>query len=525
MNDEYVAPSSPDDDDEGSNGGRLHHEDLLRRTMSIDDAVDKLGVGRFQHVVLFSAGMCFAADAVEITLLSFLSPVLKLEWDLSTNQTATITSCVFAGAMLGTLTLGPLGDRRGRRLVFLLSAAIITLFGFGTALTHSFAALVAMRFAVGYGVGGITAPFDLLLEVLPTEHRGKYLLWIEFFWSAGSVTVPLIAWATIGTGSSWNLFVLVCAVPCLLSALTGMCLVPESPRWLVEVGQEERALEVLRVAAKRNGKDPDQLFPADGSLRIVEHADATSTSSDAHDRVVEHQKHSGIGALLSPQLRTRTIFIWIVWFGFAFAYYGTILMISRVFQIDGEDRNQDNRADFDYSAIFVSSTAEVFGLFIVLTTVDRWGRIPTQIVFYGLGGASVFSLCYVSTTAPSWLLTIFAFFARSFEMGASCVTWISTPEMLPTELRSTGHSSANAVARVGAFVSPYIVAGDLDLTVVAWITLVIHLATMLATSRLPETSGLSLGQLKHEQKGREQRFDNGEIEGTQLNSGDHGGII
>jgi hypothetical protein len=36
--------------------------------------------------------------------------VLEAEWGLTENEAATITSCAFVGAMLGTLTLGPLGD-------------------------------------------------------------------------------------------------------------------------------------------------------------------------------------------------------------------------------------------------------------------------------------------------------------------------------------------------------------------------------------------------------------------------------
>jgi hypothetical protein len=43
---------------------------------------------------------------------------------------------------------------------------------------------------VGFGVGGLTVPFDILAEVLPTKHRGKNLLYIEYFW---------YCWHTYGT--------------------------------------------------------------------------------------------------------------------------------------------------------------------------------------------------------------------------------------------------------------------------------------------------------------------------------------
>ena len=66
-------------------------------------------------------------------LLSFLSLTLQSEWNLSASQTANMTACVFAGSLVGTLTLGYLGDHVGRRPAFLLSTAIISLFGVFTA--------------------------------------------------------------------------------------------------------------------------------------------------------------------------------------------------------------------------------------------------------------------------------------------------------------------------------------------------------------------------------------------------------
>ena len=61
--------------------------------ISIDAAIDNLGTGRFQIRVLIVAGLCFAADSMEIMLLSFLSIILQDKWGLTSAQTATITSC------------------------------------------------------------------------------------------------------------------------------------------------------------------------------------------------------------------------------------------------------------------------------------------------------------------------------------------------------------------------------------------------------------------------------------------------
>mmetsp|Transcript_12471 Transcript_12471/g.22660 ORF Transcript_12471/g.22660 Transcript_12471/m.22660 type:complete len:125 (+) Transcript_12471:555-929(+) len=119
-------------------------------------------MGIFQRRILWAAGLCFAPDSMEILLLSFLTVVLRQDWQLTQTQTSTITFSVFAGALLGSLTLGPLGDSVGRRPVFTLAATIISFFGLLMALANSYASLLLlMKFLVGFGVGGLTVPFGM----------------------------------------------------------------------------------------------------------------------------------------------------------------------------------------------------------------------------------------------------------------------------------------------------------------------------------------------------------------------------
>lgn len=163
------------------------NDDMTKKPITIDDAVESLGMGGFQYRVLFAAGLCFAADSMEVLLLSFLSVVLKAVWNLSDEQTATITSSVFVGALLGTLVLGYLGDHLGRKPVFTMTAGIICISGFLTAVANNFWTLLLFRFMVGFGVGGLTVPFDTLAEFVPNSHRGSNLLLIEYFWTAGTL--------------------------------------------------------------------------------------------------------------------------------------------------------------------------------------------------------------------------------------------------------------------------------------------------------------------------------------------------
>jgi MFS family permease len=77
--------------------------------------------------------------------------------------------------MIGTLILGRLGDRMGRKPVFLVSASIVSVAGLLTAASQSYWMLLSFRFWVGFGLGGVVIPFDTLTEIMPAKQRGKCL--------------------------------------------------------------------------------------------------------------------------------------------------------------------------------------------------------------------------------------------------------------------------------------------------------------------------------------------------------------
>lgn len=446
--------------------------------LDIDEAIERLGMGHFQHKVLLATGLCFTADSTEILLLSFLSIVLRSEWGLSDGQTGSITTCVFMGALVGTMVLGMLGDRIGRKPVFFLTATIISVFGLATAATTSYTGLLLTRGLVGFGVGGLTVPFDTLAEFLPSSQRGQNLLVIEYFWVIGSVLVTILAYLTLSIG--WRFFVVMCAIPCILSSVLGLVFVPESPRWLLAVGREHEALLILRGAALTNGKDPDEIFPL-------------------HTRLIDlsaKEEEGSLSDLFTPQWRLITLLLGLSWAGFAISYYGTIMLITLTFSDQDLHHNGEYTGvgySFDYGAILTSSLAEFAGTTLVILMIDRCGRVRTQAFNYFLGGLFVLLLGLIASddSIPRKMKISAAFMARLFFMGASCSTWVSTAEILTTDVRTSGHSFANAVARVAGSFSAFLVA--LPTPTAGVILFLTSLVATISTSLLPETKGKSMG--------------------------------
>ena len=336
----------------------------------------------------------------------------------------------------------------------------------------------------------IAVPFDILAEFLPCNARGKNLLVIEYFWTVGVLFVVCVAYYALGDGhevGNWRLFVTMCTIPCWLSVVIGYFFVPESPRWLCSQGRCDEAIEILKHAAKTNGHDEQCLYPRGMRLRD------------------EENEESDFCELFSPRWIWTTLKLWGAWGFFAFGYYGTIMAITEIFDTEGDPdiEGLETTNNFDYGAIFVSSSAELVGTTIAIFCVDTVGRIRLQVWAYTLAGIFVCSLYFSAAyDCDRNVLITLGFGARIFEMTGSCVSWVSTAEILTTEVRSTGHSAANAVARIGSLFSPFLIEGDGSLIKKGLIMVVIHSCTVLFVSNLPETKGSRMGLSQDDSMGQ-----------------------
>ncbi len=120
-------------------------------TITIDEAVDRIGLGNFQRSILFATGSCFMADSVQVMLLSFITRTLERDWEFSDTTGSMIASSLFAGATTGTLILGPLGDKIGRKPILLYASSIIAFFGVLTSICPNYQCLFPIIFSIGFG--------------------------------------------------------------------------------------------------------------------------------------------------------------------------------------------------------------------------------------------------------------------------------------------------------------------------------------------------------------------------------------
>jgi putative MFS transporter len=360
--------------------------------LSLDEALELNPVGIFQHRLLIICGFAFMADALEVNLLVFLSTCAGEEWNLSNEQKASIGGVVFGGILVGNLFWGVFADRYGRKLTFILACSLISISGFLSGMATSYYWLISFRALCGFGIGGSSIPFDLLAELLPSSHRGLFLIYIDYFWTVGALLVTAIAWMFLET-SGWRTLAFLTAVPVTLTLLFSIFYLPESPRWLLMKGRVVEAEKVVRDAA------------------LVNNITMPAFTLSCEER---NEHNNGEDASYSDLLRVKavrdiTIPLWVVWFAFGFTYYGLILFVGRLYaessstssNISGGEVTQ---CSFDYKAMMINSCAEFVGIAVVSCVIDRVGRVNTQKMFYLLSGCDdadcgvlIFTRCWVNS--------------------------------------------------------------------------------------------------------------------------------
>jgi len=399
--------------------------------MTVDEAIEQIGTGRFQRRLLTVNGLTWAADAMEVLIIGFLIPPVIAEFGVTPGQAANIGSATFAGMFLGAWLWGMAADRIGRRSVYLWTVLLTALFGTAAAFAPNLTWLLVLRFLTGTAMGG-TLPVDysIMAEYLPTKDRGRYLVYLESFWALGTISAALLAWLFVPNFTfGWRLLIGASAILGLLGFWIRRT-VPESPRYLLVNGRADEARTVLQRVAEMNGRNV-----AIGPLR-------------AEPRAAK----PGMGAIFQSTLVRRTVMLSLMWFGLSLGYYGIFTWLPRIYQTTGGESFAFIRT-YAYPLQLLLAVAQIPGYVMAAILIDRWGRKPT-LAAYLLGGA-VFSFIFALATTPV-LFVVASMFLSFMLLGAWGALYVFTPELFPTEVRATGMGWASAMARVAGILAPQI---------------------------------------------------------------------
>jgi len=207
-----------------------------------------------QWKIIATANVGDMLDFFDFFLISYVLAFILKDWQLTFGQSAMILVSAGLGAVPGAFFWGWMGDRIGRRKVFILTALNVALATGVMYFTPEQGGWVAgwifltfFRFFVGFGNAGLIAvDIPLVQEFVPARKRG---------WVSGLTTTLLPAGNILGAISGaflapligWRGLFLVGLVPALLVLMIRYW-VPESPRFLMRMGRHEEARKSLAWA-------------------------------------------------------------------------------------------------------------------------------------------------------------------------------------------------------------------------------------------------------------------------------------
>jgi len=184
-------------------------------------------------------------DAMGLTALNQQDPTGNRAADLL----GWITSCLVLACAFASPFAGPISDKIGRKWCIVSSNVVVCIGGIIQASALSWGMMIGGRVCVGLGIGILSTVIPMYVsEMSPKSIRGSLGVLFQLAITIGLLVAFLVDLAfekashqvndwryALGTQSGLSI-----ALFCL------MLILPESPRWLISQGKEERARAVLK---------------------------------------------------------------------------------------------------------------------------------------------------------------------------------------------------------------------------------------------------------------------------------------
>ena len=449
----------------------------------------------FLSVVAALGGFLFGYDAAVIS--GTISQVTA-RFSLDEIQVGWFVGCALIGSIIGVLMAGKLSDRWGRKVTMLVAAVFFSVSGIACAFVGSFAQLVVARLLGGIGIGVVSIVSPLYIsEVSIAQYRGRlvslYQLAVTIgFLGAYLTNFQLLHFSQSGAvlNTGWMNLVFVSEVWrgmlgfCSLPAILFFCIIffiPESPRWLILKGRDERAVGIFR-----------KIY-----LSEVE----VDTQLQDTKSVVQSETKSDWKFLLQPGIFKAVLI------GAAIAILGQFMGVNAVLYYGPPIFEEAGLSGGDalFSQVLVG-IVNVVTTVIAVFIIDKVGR--KKLVYYGVSGM-VLSLLLIgfyfhfseSMGLPnSFLLFFFLFYVFCCAISISAVIFVLLSEMYPTRIRGMAMSIAGFALWIGTYLvgqlTPWMLQNLTPTGTFLLFALMCVPYMLIVWKLIPETTGKSLEEIE-----------------------------
>ena len=405
-----------------------------------------LGYLVFLSVVAALGGFLFGYDTAVIS--GTIAQVTE-QFRLDALQQGWYVGCALVGSIIGVLFAGILSDKFGRKFTMILSAILFSTSAIGCAVSVDFNQLVVYRIIGGVGIGVVSIISPLYIsELAVAQYRGRLVSLYQLAVTIGFLGAYLVNYQLLGYSTSnpdivtgWWSLIFVTEVwrgmlgmeilPALLFFII-IFFIPESPRWLILKGREEKATNILE---RIYTSSKDALF------QLAETKSVLSSESKSEWKL-----------LLQPSIRKAVII------GVCIAMLGQFMGVNAVLYYGPsifENAGLSGGDSLFYQVLvgLVNTLTTVLALVII----DKIGR--KKLVYYGVSGM-VISLILIATYfiyGESWgissifLLIFFLFYVFCCAVSICAVVFVLLSEMYPTRVRGLAMSIAGFALWIGTY--------------------------------------------------------------------------
>jgi AAHS family 4-hydroxybenzoate transporter-like MFS transporter len=392
--------------------------------VNVAEVLDRARLGRFRVGAFAVLAACLVLDGFDVQAMGYAAPALARAWGLPSASLGPVFGAGLAGLFVGSLALGVLADRIGRRPVLLGATAAFGLFTLLTALARTMPELLAVRFLAGLGLGAIMPNATALVgEYAPRRSRVATMMIVTNGFMVGAVLGGFLsAWLVPAHG--WR-------APFLAGGVAPLVLLVPMARWLPE------SLVLLAV----RGAPPERL------ARWLARIDPGAAGATAFV-APELPRPPGLAlAHLFGEGRARaTALLWAAGFANVLVAYFVSSWLPAVLRDAGHPTA---------TAVLVGTAVQgggMIGTFVMGGLVQRLGFVP------------VLTACFASAAAGLAVIGVPGLPASALAAIAFVVGWgifggqpglnALAATFYPTDLRTTGIGAALGIGRLGAILGP-----------------------------------------------------------------------
>lgn len=374
-----------------------------------------------------TGGLLFGFDT---GVISGAIPFFQKAFEIDNSWVEIITTAGLVGAVIGAMFSGRIADIVGRKKVILVSAVIFMIGAVWSGAAPSPAMLVVARLFLGIAIGVSSFAVPLYIaEISPTKTRGTLVSMFQLLITIGIMVSYLSDSAfAVPDGdpaftSVWRPMFYVGVIPAVIM-FTGMLFLPETPRWLISKGHEDKCREVLQKV-----EEP-------GLVEEVISKMKEDIESDKKNKV-------NWTMIFSKWLRVPLIIAVGIMFVQQFTGINTIIYYSpKIFLMSGfADAQAAVWASVSVGVVNVAFT--ILSLFLI----DKLGR--RKLFFIGLSGLVValiamgtcFALQATLGDSIKWLtISLIWVYIAFFAISLGPLGWLIISEVFPLSVRGIGSS-------------------------------------------------------------------------------------